>query len=136
MMKKLWFISLILLGLTASSEEFEVSTYHVDDDQQEIETLTQDLKDNQNLSEAAAVFFDHQLVVSLQVQQMSKFKKEKIKKSIEKKVKSSFPDHDVFVSSDLQITWELKKIIDEQPMDDKKLKKDLKKVKELAGEET
>lgn len=135
MMKKLWFISLILLGVAGCSEEFKVSTYHVDNDQQEIETLTKVFKDNQNLSEAAAVFFDHQLVVSVQVQQMSKFKKEKIKKSIEKKVKSAFPDHDVYVSSDLKITWELKKIINAQPNTDE-LKKDLKEVKALAKEET
>ncbi len=135
MMKKLWFISLVLLGVTGCSEEFNVSTYHVDDDQHEVEALTKVLSDNENLSEAAAVFFDHQLVVSLQVQQMSKFKKEKIKKSVEKKVKSAFPEHDVYVSSDLKITWELKKIIEEQPTMDE-LKKDLDKLQALAKEQT
>jgi len=135
MMKKLWVISLMLLGLTGCSEEFKVSTYHVDDDQQEVEKLKEVFTDNKNLSEAAAVFFDHQLIVSLQVEQMSKFKKEKIKKSVEKEVKSSFPDHDVFVSSDLKITWELKKIIEEQPTMDE-LKKDLDKLQALAKEQT
>ena len=135
MMKKLWFISLVLFGVTGCSEEFNVSTYHVDDDQQEVEKLKEVFTDNTNLSEAAAVFFDHQLVVSLQVEQMSKFKKEKIKKSIEKEVKSLFPDHDVFVSSDLKITWELKKIIEEQPTMDE-LKKDLNKLQALAKEQT
>ena len=135
MMKKLWFISLILLGLAGCSEEFKVSSYHIEGDQEEIETLSSVYKDNPNLSEAVAVFFDHQLVVSVQVKQMSKFKKEKITKSLEKKVKSAFPDHKVFVSSDLKITWELKDIIEEQPTAEE-LKKDLKKVKELAKEET
>ena len=135
MMKKLWLMSFILIVVAGCSDGPKVSTYHVDDDQQEIETLQKVFTDNQNLSEAAGVFFDHQLVVSLQVQPMSKFKKEKIEKSIEKEVKSLFPDHDVFVSSDLKITWELKKIIDEQPTTDD-LKKDLADLQALAREET
>ena len=50
-------------------------------------------------------------------------------------MKSAFPDHDVYVSSDLKITWELKKIIEEQPTMDE-LKKDLDKLQALAKEQT
>lgn len=135
MMKKWCLMCCILLLITGCSKEPKVTTYHVDDDQEEIETLKSVFQNNENLSEAAGVFFDHQLVVSLQVKPLDKFKKEKIKQSIEKEVKSLFPEHDVFVSSDLKITWELKKIIEEKPtMDD--LKKDLDDIQALAKEET
>ena len=135
MMKKWCLMSCILLLVTGCSKEPKVTTYHVDDDQEEIETLKSVFQNNENLSEAAGVFFDHQLVVSLQVKPLEKFKKEKIKQSIEKEVKALFPEHDVFVSSDLKITWELKKIIEEKPtMDD--LKKDLDDIQALAKEET
>lgn len=128
-------ICILLLLVGCSNDQPQVSIYHVDDDQEEIESLKEIFQDNEKISEAAAVFFDHQLVVSLQVEPLSKFSKEKIAKSIEKEVKSVFPDHDVFVSPDLKITWELKKIIEKKPTEDA-LKKDLDKLRALAKEKT
>lgn len=135
LMRKFWWVSCVLLLLTGCSNDSQVSTYHVDDDQQEIELLQTLLKDNQHISEADVVFFDHQLVVALQVNPLSKFKKVKITKNVEKEVKSLFPDHEVFISSDLKISWELKKIIKEKPtMED--LKKDLDDIQALSKEAT
>jgi len=135
MKRKLCAISCIFLLLSGCSEKPKVSTFHAEEDRQEIETLEKALTDNKKIVEAAGVFFDHQLVVSLQVKPLSKFKKEKITKSLEKEVKSLFPDHDVFVSSDLKITWELNKVIEKQS-EGKELKKDLDEIQELAKEET
>ncbi len=134
-MKNLLMLSIILLLISGCSDSAKISIYHVDDDQEEIEALENVLQDNQKLSEAAGVFFDHQLAVSLQVKPMSKFNKEKIKKSVEKEVQAKFPNHDVFVSSDLKITWELMKIIEERPIE-KELEEDLAKLQSLAKEET
>ncbi|WP_017379409.1 YhcN/YlaJ family sporulation lipoprotein [Paenisporosarcina sp. TG-14] len=134
-MKKFWWVSCVLLLLTGCSNDSQVSTYHVEDDQEEIELLQTILKENQNINEADVVFFDHQLVVAIQVKPLSKFKKVKITKSFEKEVKSLFPDHKVFVSSDLKISWELEKIIKEKPtMED--LKKDLDDIQALSKEAT
>ena len=135
-MKKFGLLSCMLLILAGGSdEEPQVTIYHVDDDQEEVEMLKEVFHDNMKISEASGVFFDHQLVVSLQVEPLSKFSKEKIANSIEKEVKSLFPNHEVFVSSDLKITWELKKIIEKQPTEDA-LKKDLDKLRALAKENT
>ncbi|QBP41688.1 YhcN/YlaJ family sporulation lipoprotein [Paenisporosarcina antarctica] len=134
-MKKFRWVSCVLLLLTGCSNDSQVSTYHVEDDQQEIELIQTALKDNQNINDADVVFFDHQLVVAIQVKPLSKFKKVKITKSFEKEVKSLFPDHKVFVSSDLKISWELEKIIKEKPtMED--LKKDLDDIQALSKEVT
>ena len=135
MMKKLTTISCVLLVLSACSGKPQIQTYHVKDDKQEIETFENAFKDSENLDEASGVFFDHQLVVSLQVKPFSKLRKEKITKSFEKEMKTLFPDHEVFVSSDLKITWELNKIIEKKPNEDE-LKKDLDEIQSLAKEET
>jgi len=135
MMKKLMTISCVLLLLSACSGKPQIQTYHAKDDKQEIETFKNAFKDGENLDEASGVFFDHQLVVSLQVKPFSKLRKEKITKSFEKEMKTLFPDHEVFVSSDLKITWELNKIIEKKPNEDE-LKKDLDEIQSLAKEET
>lgn len=134
-MRKFCLVICVLILLTGCSNESQVSTYHVDDNQQEIELLQTVLKDNQNINEADVVFFDHQIVVAIQVKPLSKFKKVKITKSFEKEVKSLFPEHEVFVSSDLKISWELKKIIKEKPTM-KDLKKDLDDIQALSKEAT
>ncbi|WP_075617330.1 hypothetical protein [Paenisporosarcina indica] len=134
-MKKLWFISCVLLLVGGCSERPQVTSYHVEDNQQELEKLEEFIADQEKISEGSAVFFDHELVVTIQVKPLSKFSKEKITKSFEKEVKSLFPDHKVFVSSDLKISWELKKIIEEQPEKDK-VKKDLDKLQALSKEAT
>lgn len=126
---------IILLLVTGCSNEKQSTIYHEDDIKQEIESLKQVLKDNKNLSKAAGVFADDQLLVSIQVKPMSKFKKRKIENLIKKEVKSVFPDHKVFVSSDLKISWELRKIIKEKPKMEV-LKKELKDIKTLAKEQT
>jgi len=135
MRKKLWVISCVILLLAGCSDKPQVSTYHVKDNKEEVAKLEKAISDNQKISEGSGVFFDHQVVVSLQVKPMSKFQKRKITKSFEKEVKSLFPKHDVFVSSDLKITWELDKIIEKKPKNEK-LKKELDKIQALAKEET
>lgn len=134
-MKKRWIISCILLLLAGCSEKPQVTSYHAEDNRQEMDKLEQVLATQEKISAGAGVFFDHQLVVTIQVKPLSKFSKEKITKALEKKVKSQFPEHDVFVSSDLKISWELDKIIEDQPKKDK-LKKGLDDIQALAKEET
>jgi hypothetical protein len=73
--------------------------------------------------------------VAVQVRPLSKFGKEKVEKRITRKLKKEFPNHVVFVSSDLKIMWELKDLVKDQPSD-KTLKNKLKDIQALAKEET
>lgn len=109
--------------------------YHATQDKQEIEALKKILSKEESISESLGVFFDHQLVVAVQVQPLSKFQKSKIEKRLQKKVEKEFPNHKVLVSSDLKIMWELKDLVKQKP-NNKTLKKTLKEIKALAKEET
>ena len=134
-MKKFWSISCVLLLIGGCSARPQVTSYHVEDNQQEIEKLETVMANQEKISEGSAVFFNDELVVTIQVKPLSKFSKEKITKSFKKEVESIFPDHKVFVSSDLKISWELNKIIEDQA-DKEKVKKELDELQALAKEET
>jgi hypothetical protein len=135
-MKKLgWLILGITLLLSGCSGDKKIDLLHAKQDEQELETLRFILEDEEKMSESVGVFFDHQVVVAVQVHPLSKFRKEKIEKRISDELKKKFPDHEVFVSSDLKIMWELKDLVAQEPTDEK-LKKTLKDIQSLAKEET
>ena len=135
MKKILWLATCLMFLLAGCSGEPKVNTYHVEGNQEEVKELEKAFAGHKEVESVSGVFFDHQLVVSMQVKPFSKFSKAKITKKMEKEVKSLFPEHDVAVFSDLKITWELDKIIKEEP-GKKQVKKDLKKIQNLAKEET
>ncbi|MET0786788.1 MAG: hypothetical protein ABWX61_08455 [Paenisporosarcina sp.] len=135
-MKKIgWLILGISLLLSGCSGDSAIHLLHAKQDEKELETLRFVLEDEEKMNESVGVFFDHQLVVAVQVHPLSKFRKEKIEKRITDLLKKKFPDHDVFVSSDLKIMWELKDLVEQKPTDEK-LKKTLKDIQSLAKEET
>jgi uncharacterized protein YceK len=135
MTKRVWMVMCITIFLSGCSSVPTLNFYHAKDDESEVETLKTVLVKEEKTSEAIGVFFNHQLVVAVQVRPLSKFGKEKVEKRISKKLKKEFPNREVFVSSDLKIMWELKDLVKEEPSD-KTLKKKLKDIKSLAKEET
>jgi len=135
MTKRVWVVIGITLLLSACSNNPSTDFFHAQNDAKEIETLEKILEKEESTSESLSVFFDHQLVVAVQVQPLSKFQKSKIEKRLQKKVEKEFPNHEVLVSSDLKIMWELKDLVKKDP-NDKALKKTLKDIQALAKEET
>jgi hypothetical protein len=135
MTKKLSMVLFLIIFLSGCTGDPTLNFFHAKNDDSEVETLKTVLIKEEKTSEAIGVFFDHQLVVAVQVQPLAKFQKEKIENRIQKKIKKEFPDHKVFVSSDLKIMWELKDLVKHEP-NDKTLKKTLKDIQALAKEET
>ena len=129
------FVMALVMILSGCSNNPNLSFFHAKQNEKEVEKLKTILENEESTSESLGVFFDSQLVVAVQVQPFSKFQKSKIEKRIEKEIKKDFPDHKVFVSSDLKIMWELKDLVEKNPSD-KTLKKKLREIKALAKEET
>lgn len=125
----------LIIFLSGCTGDPTLNFFHAKNDDSEVETLKTVLIKEEKTSEAIGVFFDHQLVVAVQVRPLSKFGKEKVEKRITRKLKKEFPNHEVFVSSDLKIMWELKDLVKDQPSD-KTLKNKLKDIQALAKEET
>lgn len=135
MAKRVWMVMCITIFLSGCSSNPTLKFFHAKDNKSEVETLKTVLVKEEKTSEAIGVFFDHHLVVAVQVRPLSKFSKEKVEKRITKKLKKEFPNHEVFVSSDLKIMWELSDLVKDDPSD-KALKKKLKDIQSLAKEET
>lgn len=135
MTKKLSMVLFLIIFLSGCTGDPTLNFFHAKNDGSEVETLKTVLIKEEKTSEAIGVFFDHQLVVAVQVRPLSKFGKEKVEKRITRKLKKEFPNHEVFVSSDLKIMWELKDLVKDQPSD-KTLKNKLKDIQALAKEET
>lgn len=135
-MKKLgWLILAIPMLLIGCTGDPQIDLLHAKQDEQELETLRFILEDEEKMNQSVGVFFDHQVVVAVQVHPLSKFRKEKIEKRISDQLKKKFPDHDIFVSSDLKIMWELKDLVDQDPTEET-LKKTLADIQSLAKEAT
>lgn len=135
MIKQVLLVMAVSILLTGCSNHPNLAFFHANQDQNEIAKLKEILEDEKATSESLGVFFDSELVVAVQVEPFSKFRKSKIEKRIKKEIKKDFPEHKVFVSSDLKIMWELKDLVEKDPSD-KSLKKKLKEIKDLAKEET
>ncbi len=132
---RVMFGMVLIMILSGCSNDPNLSFFHAKQDESEVEKLKTILQNEESTSESLGVFFDSQLVVAVQVEPFSRLQKSKIEKRIQKEIKKEFPDHKVFVSSDLKIMWELKDLVEQDPSD-KTLKKKLKEIQALAKEET
>lgn len=97
------------------------------------------LEQNNDLTSIKAVNTDDQMVITFEVDHLKRFKLEKIRKKIEKKMKKKFSNLKVLVSTDQKIVIELEKIEKElqtNKMTKKELEKEIKQLMDLAKEQT
>ena len=131
MMKKIMYVFLILLLLSACSNE-SARVVYPDAAPDELE---QELKQHKAVKGYKSVSDENDIVVAIEIKRLSRFNKEKIEKKITKQLNKTYPDKKVLVTSDLKVKWEVEKIIKEKK-EEKKLTKSIEKIKSLSKEET
>lgn len=104
------------------------------DKEQKAEEIAESLKD---VKGAIAYDSKEQLLVAFHVIQSQKFFTEQIEKKVKKALEKEFPDEKVIVSHDLKIRLEIERLrrdIAQKNMDEKEIKKRLKKIEDLRNE--
>lgn len=133
-MKKLAAIVLIPLFLIGCSSEqtIQVSGITTDEEKRaEIESLIRDKKD---VYTGTAIMVEDEVLIAIQVNPWLGFKEQKVEKELQKEIEEKYPDMNVLVSSDFKMHWETQKLLEEE--DEKKVTDEVKKLKDLAKEET
>jgi Sporulation lipoprotein YhcN/YlaJ (Spore_YhcN_YlaJ) len=86
-----------------------------------------------------AVNTDKELLIAVEVNHMDRFRLKEIEKKINQKTEKQFPNHEVTISTDSKIFLELEKLenkMKKNKLDNKKLEKELKRIKSLSEELT
>lgn len=130
-MKKMICVSLVLLLLTACSNEKDEAIYPEVDTQQ----LQQILNKQDTINGYKTVVSEKDVLIAIDIKRMKRFKKEKIEKKIKKQIEEKLPDKEIIVTGDLKIRWELEKIMDKK-LKENELTKKIEEIKSLSKEET
>lgn len=97
------------------------------------------MKARKEIRDAVAVNTKNKLLLAYQVKQMDRFRMRQIEKDVKQQLELLFPDHDIIVSSDLKLFWktdELRGKMQKDDMDERKLDKQIEKLKKLREERT
>ncbi|WP_168193805.1 YhcN/YlaJ family sporulation lipoprotein [Lysinibacillus sp. SGAir0095] len=133
-MKKLvllCFIPLFLIGCS-NEQTIQVSGVATDEEKRtEIEDLIRNMED---VYTGTAIMVEDEVLVAIQVKPWLGFKEQKVEKKLQKEIEEKYPDLNVVVSSDFKMHWETQKLLEEE--DEKKVTDEVKKLKDLAKEET
>jgi len=92
---------------------------------EEAEEVKAIMENEESIYSGRAIFVEDQLMVAVQAKPWLDYKK---------KLKESFPEYDITVSSDYKLYWEAQKLLDEE--DSEKVKEKVEKLKKLKKEET
>ncbi|PYF06513.1 hypothetical protein [Ureibacillus chungkukjangi] len=133
-MKKLAAIVLIPLFLIGCSSEQTIQVAGITTDEEkraEIESLIRDKKD---VYTGTAIMAEDEVLIAIQVNPWVGFKEQKVEKELQKEIEEKYPELNVLVSSDFKMHWETQKLLEEE--DEKKVTDEVKKLKDLAKEET
>ncbi|QCR31601.1 hypothetical protein C1N55_05200 [Lysinibacillus sp. SGAir0095] len=134
MLKKLvllCFIPLFLIGCS-NEQTIQVSGVATDEEKRtEIEDLIRNMED---VYTGTAIMVEDEVLVAIQVKPWLGFKEQKVEKKLQKEIEEKYPDLNVVVSSDFKMHWETQKLLEEE--DEKKVTDEVKKLKDLAKEET
>ncbi|MGX9133437.1 hypothetical protein ACWV26_03505 [Rummeliibacillus sp. JY-2-4R] len=135
-MKKGLLLLVVFLLVGCSSSKTEYFTANHDDkfktQQQDVENV---VKNDKHIKRVTALFSEDAAIIGIEVKQASKWKKQKYEKEWQKELEKALPNHKVLVSTDLKIIWETEKLA-KQKLDDQQLKEKIKKLRDLAKEET
>ncbi len=133
-MKKLAALLLLPLFLIGCSNEKTIQVSGIATDEEEKAGIEEMMQDTEDLYAGTAIMVEDDLLIAIQVKPWLGFKEQKVEKKLQKDIEEKYPDLNVLVSSDYKMHWETQKLIEEQ--DEKKVTDELKKLKELAKEET
>lgn len=91
----------------------------------------------EEVTEVRGANSDQDLVLAVQVEQFDRFRLKDIEKQSKEMLKKDFPGYSIEVSTDQKIFWELDKLekqLENKKSSEKKLKKELTKIKKLMKE--
>ena len=133
-MKKLALLFLIPLFLIGCSNEQTIQVSGIATDDEEKAGIEDVIRSDKDVYMGTAIMVEDELLIAIQVKPWLGFKEQKVEKRLQKEIEEKYPDLNVLVSSDYKMHWETQKLLEEQ--DEKKVTDELKKLKELAKEET
>jgi hypothetical protein len=93
----------------------------------------------EEISDVKAVNTDKELFVAIKVENFDRFRLKKIENSVKSDLEKMYPNHEIIVSTDKKMLWELEQLeqkLQKGNTDKKSLKKDLNKIKNLMKEKT
>ncbi|MFS0882051.1 MULTISPECIES: YhcN/YlaJ family sporulation lipoprotein [Bacillaceae] len=93
----------------------------------------------EEISDVKAVNTDKELFVAIKVDNFDRFRLKKIEKSVKSDLEKMYPNHEIIVSTDKKMFWELEQLeqkLQKGNTDKKSLKKDFNKIKNLMKEQT
>jgi len=124
-------VSLFLVGCT-NEQTVEISDMSNDEEERaEIEAM---IKDTEEVQTGTTILVEDDVLIAIQVKPWLGFKERKIEAKLQKEIEEKYPDLNVLVSSDYKMLWESQKLLEEE--DEKKVSDEVKKLKDLAKEET
>ncbi|MEK5040842.1 hypothetical protein [Sporosarcina sp. FSL K6-3457] len=129
--RKLGLVIVALVMLTGCAEN-GIQIHN--DSSEDVRKAEEVFMKDKHLTAVVTVFHDNDLLTGVSLKTFSRFKKEKIEKSLKKKLEQLYPELDVTVSADSKIWMEANKLINsdhEKDMGDK-----IDKLKLLLKEET
>ncbi|KYG33169.1 YhcN/YlaJ family sporulation lipoprotein [Alkalihalobacillus trypoxylicola] len=140
MKKFMLFIMLIscLLGAcnqdTAKSSQASLTSESSYKDQNKINDVKAELKKMEEVIDVQAIVYDQKIYADPKVKQFSRFRLKEIRKNGFEKLKKTFPDSEIHVSTDKKVYMELEKL--EQQLKNGKIKnedleKKLQKIEEM-----
>lgn len=97
------------------------------------------LREHSEITAIYAVNTDKQLLVTIEIQHMQRFKLQQLKKQLTKKLEKAFPDLTVELSADKKIVMEMEKLeknLEQKQYSKKELKKEVKRIIDFSKEQT
>lgn len=98
------------------------------------EEIEETIRKDERITNAFVLIHEKELIIAMNLKTFSRFKKDKIEKSIEKKIAKDYEEFDVTVSADMKIIQEVKKIMELEQTE--LVEGKIKKLKLLKEEET
>ena len=133
-MKKLVLLCFIPLFLIGCSNEQTIQVSGVATDEEKSTEIEDLIRNTEDVYTGTAIMVEDEVLVAIQVKPWLGFKEQKVEKKLQKEIEEKYPDLNVVVSSDFKMHWETQKLIEED--DEKKVTDEVKKLKDLAKEET
>lgn len=126
-----FFIPFFLVGCS-NEQTIQVSDGTVDEEKRV--AIEEMIRNTEEVYTGTAILIEDELLVAIQVKPWLGFKERKVEKRLQKEIEEKYPDLNVLVSTDFKMHWESQKLLEEK--DEEKVTDKVKKLKDLAKEET
>ncbi|WP_313891494.1 YhcN/YlaJ family sporulation lipoprotein [Psychrobacillus sp.] len=133
-MKKKLYVLVMFLLLTGCSDASKDTVYDAKQTK-EAQEVESELDNYSDVMAYTSVLEGNDVIVSIDIQRLKRFNKEKIENKVKKYLEEKLPGKEIIVTADIKIKWELAKIIDHQ-LQGEELNQAIENIKSLSKEET